>query len=153
MVFIDCRKESTKSLGSCLKNLFSRRVCIENSVSKDLQRVKRFTLKYHQIISMLNLLNKDLQLVPYLILISLVREIYAIAYLVCLKTSKGFTLVKIQQKTIMLLEIVWNADRELVLLWFSSQLGDAIIGQWQPCEEIQIVAKPMIGWIACVLRF
>ena len=67
-------------------------------LSKDLQRVKRFTLKYHQIISMLNLLNKDLQLVPYLILISLVREIYAIAYLVCLKTSKGFTLVKIQLK-------------------------------------------------------
>jgi hypothetical protein len=45
----------------------------------------------------------------------------------------------------MFLKTAYKADSELVLLAFSSHLGDAMIGQWQPCEEIEIVAKPLIG--------
>ena len=107
---------------------------------------------------MLNLLNKDLQLVPYLILISLVREIYAIAYLVCLKTSKGFTLVKIQQKNnhasrnslqcrewvgsaLILKSTWWRYDWPMAALRGNSDCGRA--SDWLSCMCIAFLRKPM----------
>ena len=140
-------------------------------VKRVLARIKRFTLKYHQIISMLNLLNKDLQLVPYLILISLVREIYAIAYLVCLKTSKGFTLVKIQQKnnhasrnslqcrqrvgfTLILKSTWWRYDWPMVALRGNSDCGKAY--DWLNCMCIAFLSKTvwtMVGNIRLLINF